>query len=162
MLEALLMYFNFSKPQGIFIFLLSLLLPLSIFVGRRNVRMRRLCIINSLNAKIDSLPEHNRTFVRPAIELIRARYEDGATGGGILAGAKAWAAEIATYVLPTLIFVLMSASGFALVIGYDQEWLSATKILLRGLHAEQGDELDYSTATALVIGAGFVGAICTW
>lgn len=158
MFEALLMYFNFSKPQGIFIFLLSLLLPLSIFVGRRSVRMRRLCIINSLNDKIEYLPEHNQTFVRPAIELIRARYEDGATGGGILAGAKAWAAEIGTYVLPTLIFVLMSASGFALVIGYDQEWLSATKILLRGLHAEQGDELDYSTATALVIGAGFVGA----
>jgi hypothetical protein len=151
-------YLNFSKPQVILIFLLSLLLPLSIFVGRRNVRIRRLRIIDNLGEKSKLLPKSNQVFINPAIEFIRARYEDGSTGRGAWERVKAWVCEIGTYILPTMIFVLLSASGFALVIGLDQEWLASTKILLRGLHAEDGAEFDYSTATALVVGAGFVGA----
>src|SRR5690606_26865369 len=39
---------DLGQPQAIFVVLLSLLLPLSIFVGRRNVRIRRLRLLDNL------------------------------------------------------------------------------------------------------------------
>jgi hypothetical protein len=38
---------DLERPQAIFIVLLSILIPLSIFVGRRNVRVRRLQLLTS-------------------------------------------------------------------------------------------------------------------
>ena len=38
------------------------------------------------------------------------------------------------------------------------EWAAAAKVLLSGLQAEDGAPLDFGKATALVVGAGFVGA----
>jgi hypothetical protein len=54
--------------------------------------------------------------------------------------------------------VLLSAWGFALIVGLGGEWLEATRGLLRGLRGEGASAIEFPTATALVLGAGFVGA----
>ena len=154
-MDAVIMYLG--QPQFTFVILLSLLLPLSIFVGRRNVRMRRLQMLDNLAAAFDGIPGDSQAIVPPTLGLIRTRYLDSGaetSGGRVLA----WLKEVGIYVLPTTIFVLLSACGFALVVGLGTEWAAAAKILLSGLQAEPGASLDFRIATALVVGAGFVGA----
>jgi hypothetical protein len=50
----------------------------------------------------------------------------------------------------------MSGCGFALLFELGGDWLAAASVLLQGLQAENGRS--FASATALVIGAGFVGA----
>jgi hypothetical protein len=149
---------DLSQPQVIFVVLLSLLLPLSIFVGRRNVRVRRLRMLDNLESVLKYVPADSGSFILPALHLVRARYLGGGRGAGAGSRVLDWAKEVGIYILPTGIFVLLSACGFALVVGLGGEWLEAARGLLRGLRAEGGGPLDFPTATALVLGAGFVGA----
>lgn len=149
--------FDLGRPQVIFVMLLSLLLPLSIFVGRRNVRVRRLAMIDNLADALDGVSGDGQTVAPASLEFIRARYLDSgakSTGGRTLA----WLKELGIYVLPTAIFVLLSACGFALVFGLGSEWADAAKVLLAGLRGDDGASLEFAKATALVVGAGFVGA----
>ncbi len=138
-----------GQPQIMFVILLSLLLPLSIFVGRRNVRVRRLQILDNLKSALDGISSDGQTGRPPGLEFIRARYLNPAETVG--ASVLAWLKEIGIYALPTVIFVLLSACGFALVVQVGSEWAAAAKVLLSGLQAEP-------KVTALVVGAGFVGA----
>ena len=151
-------FLDLGQPQVIFVVLLSLLLPLSIFVGRRNVRVRRLRMLDNLESVLRYVPADSGSFIPPALELVRARYLGGARGAGAGSRVLDWLKEVGIYLLPTGIFVLLSACGFALVVGLGGEWLEAARGLLRGLRAEGGGALDFATATALVLGAGFVGA----
>ena len=151
-------FLDLGQPQLIFVVLLSLLLPLSIFVGRRNVRVRRLRMLDNLESVLKYVPPGSGSFIPPALDLVRARYLGGAQDAGIGSRVLDWLKEVGIYILPTGIFVLLSACGFALVVGLGGEWLDAARGLLRGLRAEGGGALDFPTATALVLGAGFVGA----
>lgn len=151
-------FLDLGQPQVIFVVLLSLLLPLSIFVGRRNVRIRRLRMLDNLESVLKYVPADSGSFITPALELVRARYLGGVRGGGAGRCVLEWLKEVGIYLLPTTIFVLLSACGFALVVGLGGEWLETARGLLRGLRAEGGGALDFPTATALVLGAGFVGA----
>jgi hypothetical protein len=157
----ILYVFDLGFPRLIFVTLLSLLLPLSIFVSRRNVRVRRLAMIDNLADGLDGVAGDGQTVSPASLEFVRARYvESGAktTGGHVLT----WLGEIGIYFLPTAIFVLLSACGFALVFGYGREWADFTKVLLAGLHVDNvgnGEaSLEFGNATALVVGAAFVGA----
>jgi hypothetical protein len=151
-------FFNLGQPQVIFVVLLSLLLPLSIFVGRRNVRVRRLRMLDNLAGVLRYVPPDSGSFIPPALDLVRARYVNSVRNTGAWSRVVDWLKEIGIYLLPTGIFVLLSACGFALVVGLGKEWLVAAEGLLRGLRAEGGGALDFGAATALVLGAGFVGA----
>ena len=157
-MDILTNLFNLTEPQVIFVVLLSLLMPLSIFVGRRNVRVRRLQLIDNLGRLLEYLPANGRGFIPPALALVRSRYADGPAASGAGGRVLAWLREVGLYLLPTGVFVLLSACGFALVVGLGGNWLEAAGHLLRGLRAEDGSELDFATASALVLGAGFVGA----
>jgi hypothetical protein len=147
-----------GQPQVIFVVVLSLLLPLSIFVGRRNVRVRRLRMIDNLAGVLKHVPADSASFIPPALELVRARYLGGARRAAPWSRVLDWLKEVGIYFLPTSIFVLLSACGFALIVGLGGDWLEATKGLLQGMRGEGGAALDFATATALVLGAGFVGA----
>ena len=151
-------FLNLGEPQAIFVVLLSLLLPLSIFVGRRNVRVRRLRMLDNLESMLRYVPAGSGSFIPPALDLVRARYRSGGRGAGAWSRVLEWLKEVGIYLLPTGIFVLLSACGFALVVGLGGEWLDAANGLLRGLRAEGGGPLEFRKATALVLGAGFVGA----
>ena len=95
---------SFGEPQFIFVTLLSLLLPLSIFVGRRNVRIHRLRMLNNLAKTLDGISGDGKVDVPPVLEFIRARYvESGGTSKR--ARVLAWLKEIGIYFLPTTIFV---------------------------------------------------------
>ena len=150
--------FDVGKPQAILVVLLSLLLPLSIFIGRGYVRVRRLRMIDNLASVLSYLPADSGSFVPPALQLVRSRYLSGAPGAGAWSNVLDWLKEVGAYFLPTSIFVLLSACGFALVVGLGGDWLEATQGLLRGLREEGDAPLNFATATALVLGAGFVGA----
>jgi hypothetical protein len=146
---------DLEQPQAIFILLFSVLIPLSIFVGRRNVRVRRLRTLDNLQTLLS--PTDGRRGLPPGFAIIRARYLDGrdATFGH---RALAWVGELGIYLLPTAVFVLVSACGFGLLVQLGGEWLPAAKVLLHGLRAEDGGQGDFAAATGLVVGAGFVGA----
>lgn len=150
--------FDIGHLQATLVVLLSVLLPLSIFVGRRNVRIRRLRMLDNLGRALASPAVAGQAPVPPGFDLIRARYMDGAEGGPAWRRAWSWLKEIGIYALPAAIFVLLSGCGFALVVGLGGEWLDAAQVLLRGLRADDGAALDFATTTALVLGAGFVGS----
>jgi hypothetical protein len=115
---------SFGEPQFIFVILLSLLLPLSIFVGRRNVRVHRLRILDNLARVLNNIPGEGKAASQPALEFVRARYADPEpkpTSDQVLT----WLKEIGIYFLPTTIFVLLGACGFALVVGLGTDWKAA-------------------------------------
>ena len=114
-------FLDLGEPQVIFVVLLSLLLPLSIFVGRRNVRVRRLRMLDNLESMLRYVPAQSGSFIPPALDLVRARYRSGARGAGAWNRVVDWLKEIGIYLLPTGIFVLLSACGFALVVGLGGE-----------------------------------------
>ena len=64
---------DLGEPQAILVVLLSILLPLSIFVGRRNVRIRRLRMLDNLACALGGIPASSRGFIPPALELVRVR-----------------------------------------------------------------------------------------
>jgi hypothetical protein len=142
-----------KEPQAIFTILLSVLIPLSIFVGRRNVRIRRLQLLNRLQEVL--FPAAALRRVPPSFEVIRARY--------LVAGVRPgwyrvvnWLQEIGIYVLPVTVFVLVSACGFGLIVQLGGDWAIAAKVLLVGLQG--GASVDFAAATGLIVAAGFVGA----
>ena len=146
---------DLQRPQAVFVLLLSVLIPLSIFVGRRNVRVRRLWLLESLQkvlrpASADALPAGFTT--------IEARYIDPLAGAPPWRRFVAWAEEIGIYTLPTLVFTLVSGCGFALLFALGGDWLAAANVLLHGLQADSGGAGSFETATGLVMAAGFVGA----
>jgi len=147
---------NLEQPQAIFILLLSVLIPLSIFVGRRNVRVRRLRMLDNLQTLL--FPADGRRGLPPGFAIVRARYLDG-RDASFGHRALGWVRELGIYLLPTAVFVLVSACGFGLLVQLGGDWLPAAQVLLRGLRAEDGGQgSDFAAATGLVVGAGFVGA----
>jgi hypothetical protein len=151
-------FLDLGEPQAILVVLLSILLPLSIFVSRRNVRIRRLQMLDNLTQVLGGMPANSGCFIPPALALVRARYLDGTAQANAGRRVLAWLKETGIYALPTAIFVLLSACGFALVVGLGNEWLAAAKTLLSGLQVDGSGAPNFAVATALVVGAGFVGA----
>ncbi|MBV8614237.1 MAG: hypothetical protein JOY66_10765 [Acetobacteraceae bacterium] len=147
---------SLQLPQLIYVALLSALIPLSIFIARRNVRIRRLRLLTSWENLLRPLADAGG--LPACFSAIKARYLDGAEGKPFSVRLGAWAKEIATYALPTLVFAVVSGCGFALLFSLGGNWLAAAKILLQGLHADSENSETFNTATALVLGAGFVGA----
>ncbi len=147
---------SLQQPQAVFVVLLSVLVPLSIFVGRRNVRIRRLRMLRNLQRVLPSTGE--QSFLLPGFAMVEARYLDEAEGQRLWYRMLAWLQEIGIYLLPTLVFVLVSGCGFALLFKLGGDWLSATTILLQGLQAADGNAASFASTTALVMAAGFVGA----
>jgi hypothetical protein len=148
--------FTLDGAQAISVILLGVLLPLSILVGRRNVRIRRLQMLHNLRQVL--LPAVNQHSLPPSFFMIEARYLDDTEGTKPWTSFMAWLKEIAIYMLPVTVFVLVSASGFALLVGLGKDWAEAGKILLYGLAAEGGGSSSFAAATGLIVGAGFVGA----
>ena len=132
-------------PQAILVCLLSVLIPLSIFVGRSHVRLRRLQLLDHLAEVLPSAAGRSR--MPGAFTLMRARY-----------AAASGRRELGVYALPTAVFAAVSACGFALLLHLGGEWLAAAKILLVGLHVDGGSDPDFGLSTGLVMAAGFIGA----
>lgn len=147
---------DLQRPQAIFVVLLSVLIPLSIFVGRRNVRIRRLHMLDNLEQAL--LPTSPNGELPAAFAMIKARYLDSTDNQTAWGRILAWLQELGIYLLPTLVFVLVSSCGFALLFALGGDWLAAAKVLLQGLQAEGGATGSFASATALVLAAGFVGA----
>jgi hypothetical protein len=146
---------DLERPQAIFIVLLSLLIPLSIFVGRRNVRVRRLELLKNLEEVL--FPDKAGRRPPPSFEMIRARYL-GAENRPAWRTIVDWLQEVGIYVLPVTVFVLVSACGFGLLVQLGGDWGTAAQVLLNGLKIEANDGGEFAAATGLVVGAGFVGA----
>lgn len=152
---------DLQQPQTLFVALLSVLIPLSIFVGRRNVRLRRLRMLQNLERVLLPPPAGGcvgQAPLPPGFAMIKARYLDDTDRARPWTRVLAWLGEIGIYALPTLVFVLVSGCGFALLFALGGQWLDAAKVLLQGLQAEGGGAASFATATALVMAAGFVGA----
>jgi hypothetical protein len=146
---------DLERPQAIFTVLLSVLIPLSIFVGRRNVRVRRLRLLDNLERVL--FPAGGVRRLPPGFDMIRARYL-GAEKPTLRSSVVSWLQELGIYLLPTTVFVLVSACGFGLLVRLGGDWLTAANILLQGLQTGVSDGSNFAAATGLVVGAGFVGA----
>ena len=149
-------FLDLGQPQVIFVVLLSLLLPLSIFVGRRNVRVRRLRMLDNLEDVLRHVPADR--------ELHSAGARSGARALSQRPGRRCLAprsrlAEGGRH-LSAAHGHLRAAERLRVRAGRRarRRMAGGGKGLLRGLRAEGGGALDFTTATALVLGAGFVGA----
>ena len=151
----LLQSIDLARPQALFTVLLSVLIPLSIFVGRRNVRVRRLRLLDNLERVL--FPAGGTRQLPPGFDMIRARYL-GAQDATWWNSLVSWLQEVGIYLLPTMVFVLVSACGFGLLVQLGGDWLVAARTLLQGLQTGVSDGSDFAAATGLVVGAGFVGA----
>lgn len=141
------------QPQYIFVAVLSLLVPLSIFVGRRYVRVRRSRLLKSLQDALNGMPAGSRSYIEPQLRLMHARYAVSSDHRSI-----GFLKELGSYVLPVTIFVMLSALGFGLMVRLGGEWAETAGSLLRGLRGEDGGPAEFAEATGLVVGAGFLGA----
>lgn len=144
------------QPQLLLVVLLSVLMPLSIFVGRRNVRIRRLRMLRNLKLALPSIGERDASA--PGFAMIEARYLDDTEGASLWTRALAWLKETGIYALPTLVFVLVSGCGFALLFALGGDWPAAATVILQAVQVESGNAASFTVTTALVIAAGFVGA----
>ncbi|HUF56906.1 MAG TPA: hypothetical protein VMM55_10155 [Thermohalobaculum sp.] len=127
---------------------LSLLLPLSIFFGRGNVRTRRLAILDGLRECVEDADAGCRHFVLKELDLIRSRYAEP---------SLSWSAALA-YVMPTILFVLLSMIGFAaLFTVVDMAALESENLFLRGITGTE-DVRGYQAGTVAVVAAAFLGA----
>lgn len=127
---------------------LSLLLPLSIFFGRGNVRTRRLAILDELRDCVKDAGAECRHFVLKELDFIRSRYAEP---------SLSWSAALA-YVMPTILFVLLSMIGFAaLFTVIDMAGLDTENLFLRGITGTE-DVRGYQAGTVAVVAAAFLGA----
>src|SRR5215213_7477077 len=123
-------WLDLEQPQAIFTALLSVLIPLSIFVGRRDVRVRRLRLLDNLERVL--FPAGGARRLPPGFDMIRARYL-GAEKTTLWSSFVSWLQELGIYLLPTTVFVLVSACGFGLLVQLGRDWLVASMVLLQGL-----------------------------
>ena len=141
-----------SLSQWLVPVILSLLLPLAIFIGRHNVRARRWALLEEL-----------QTTFRPALrgrgvqtfEMARARYrrraQDEAVGERI--------GEVLNYFVPVLIFLLVSGTGFLLVFVASDYSFDKQDLLLGGPEPRSGTALvDYQRGTAALLAVAFSAA----
>src|SRR3954451_5791866 len=106
---------NFTFVEWVILFALSLILPLSIFSGRGNIRKRRLAVLSDLEEKVFKRGKDKYDGALPFIEVVRARYKHAACQEG-RTNTKAmvinYVFEIFTFLLSTTMFVILSMTGF--------------------------------------------------
>ena len=151
----LLQSIDLARPQAIFTVLLSVLIPLSIFVGRRNVRVRRLRLLDNLERVL--FPAGGTRQLPPGFDMIRARYL-GAENATLWSSLVSWLQELGIYLLPTTVFVLVSACGFGLLVQLGGDWLIAARSCCRACRPASATAATLPRPPASSLGAGFVGA----
>lgn len=142
---------------------LSLILPLSIFFGRGNIRKRRLAVLHDLEHKVfKHVTDQGRTL--PYVDVVRARYAEHApdpTQISVGALLRRFAAEVIAYVLPTSIFVILSALGIYLVLSVLHHGFTNPNLFMMGLlnpNDAAANPAGYQATTALIVSAAFLGA----
>jgi hypothetical protein len=130
---------------------LSLVLPLSIFFGRGTIRRRRLSILDNLEQMFS---QSGRPDDYIPLQLVRDKYSN--KEGGVT--ARALVQNVLAYLMPTSIFVVLSAMGFYLVLVAASAALDARNLLMVGLFQGPKQIAEYQAGTAIVISAAFIGS----
>src|SRR5687767_1724384 len=118
MLKLLLESTNFGPLGWGILLALSLILPVSIFFGRGNIRKRRLAVLHNLEHNAFRHVKEREGVTLPYLDLVRARYEQAGPNGaaGAWALVRGYLAEVAAYMLPTSIFVILTSLGIYLTL----------------------------------------------
>jgi hypothetical protein len=130
---------------------LSLVLPLSIFFGRGTIRRRRLSILDNLEQMFS---QSGRPDDYIPLQLVRDKYSN--KEGGVT--VRALVQNVLAYLMPTSIFVVLSAMGFYLVLVAASAALDARNLLRVGLFQGPKQIAEYQAGTAIVISAAFIGS----
>ncbi len=129
--------------------LLSVIVPMGIFLGRSNIRASRFEIVNDLEKLFSFARESGGDpLIIPLFELVKYKYKPAA----LRAPDDENAHGGRFYVVPVLIYVTLSFLGFATAFGSLQTLLSIplNAFLLGGMRASQdGDR------TALLVGLSY-------
>ena len=146
---------KYSIPtlSHIFIFLVSVGIPLSIFSGRGIIRKKRLAILDHLNSRVKPGGANSISV----LETVKSKYN---------IGHHQFGQEVISYTFPTLIFITIAAIGFYLILNVLGESFGSSNYFLRGFFQSgssngplQSNEIsNYQAATALIISAAFVGS----
>src|SRR5688500_16740274 len=96
------MFPPFQPVECAMLLALSLVLPISIFFGRGNIRQRRLALLQDLEHKIFKHARDQTGSSLPYLDVVRARYECSACGrqeghGRLAATLRGYGSEIAAY-----------------------------------------------------------------
>ena len=117
--------------------LLSLALPAAIYAGRNNIRARRRELIRDLEALFDfARDSENRKIIIPSFELVKYKYDPSAnpTNSEGVGDPN----SPMHYVIPTLLFVVLSFSGFFFAfVGYVS--MKEPNFFLKGSHIKLTD-----------------------
>jgi hypothetical protein len=132
------------------VLILSLVLPVGIFFGQSTVGERRLAIIRYLRACADDIDPDLRAFMIRSLDFTAVRYAPPTHRGF----------RFLAYLLPTALFVVLSAFGFlALFAVLSMEPFQTRNLVLFGLQSfDATDFAGYQAGTALIVAAAFLGA----
>ena len=104
-LDALVHLFDAASLSGFGTAILSLLLPLGIFLGINNVRLGRKGLIEDLEALFSATDENGQRPVVHSFEMLKYRYDaDSDLSNNLQA--------VASYIFPVALFVLLCLIGF--------------------------------------------------
>jgi hypothetical protein len=156
---------QFEPVEWAILFALSLILPISIFFGRGNIRKRRLAVLHDLEQNAFRISKEGDGGSLPYIDVVRARYEQSGFGhygnqASLRKIIQGYASEAISYLLPTSIFVILSAMGIYLVLIALHYTFDNPNLFMNPLSrsTEPGIEASYRASTALIISAAFLGA----
>jgi hypothetical protein len=150
---------NLTLARWAILVALSLILPVSIFFGRGNIRKRRLAALHDLETKAFKHVKERDGLTLPYLDLVRARYEQAGPNGaaGAWALVRGYLAEVAAYLLPTSIFVILTALGIYLTLSAMHYGFKDPNLLILGL-SNPDNATGYQATTALIVSAAFLGA----
>lgn len=130
---------------------LSLFLPLSIFFGRGTIKRRRLSILDNLEQMFS---RNERPEDHIPLQLVRDKYSNKEGRLTVQTVVR----DVLAYIMPTSIFVVLSAMGFYLVLVAASAALDARNLLMLGLFQGPEQIAEYQAGTAIVISAAFIGS----
>ncbi|MCG8357548.1 MAG: hypothetical protein MI920_18450 [Kiloniellales bacterium] len=134
---------------------LSLLLPLAVFIGRHNIRIRRNGLLEELKSLLELGDGKGSAGNVQTFAMARARYLRSEADASLVSRLK----DAANYFVPVLIFVLVSSIGFVAIAKTVTMEFSSLNFVLAGPVAHPAGALtSYQHGTVVLLATAFAAA----
>jgi hypothetical protein len=142
--------------------LFSLLFPVTVLIGRHNVKKFRQRLLDDLERTYDqatrSASDDKDSSLRlvSSFEMARYKYDLPLPGEKV---RPAWLYDLTIYVMPCLIYIVLCTLGFMGVVFHKTDWATTQYPLMIGLmDGSKGDIAAYQIQTMDVVSVAFLGS----
>jgi hypothetical protein len=141
--------------------LFSLLFPMAVLVGRHNVKKFRQRLLDDLERTYDraikSPSDESDSSLRlvSSFEMARYKYDLPVQGEKV---RSAWLYDLAIYVMPCFIYIVLCTLGFMNVVFPDTSWAAKPYPLMIGLLDWNKNAAAYQIQTLNVVSVTFLGS----